>query len=118
MGASLLAMTYSVATTLRDADGTPTIVLALAAQSRISLLLRSNSGEVPLVGRSYTIQLTDGSTLQGTTGDDGLVEHSPVIGGDHSLTIDGVTVPIPSHSASLEKVAWRVDGYYLSTVDS
>jgi hypothetical protein len=64
-------MTFTVATTQRDADGTPTVVLALAAQSRISLLLRSNSGEVALVGRSYTIQLTDGRTLQGTTGDDG-----------------------------------------------
>jgi len=53
----------------------------------VSLLLRSNSGNVALANLPYKLQLENGAALEGTTDKDGFLEHLGVPAGDHILVV-------------------------------
>ena len=81
----------------------------------ISVLLRSNSGAVPLANRKYKIFLEEGQVLEGTTDREGLVSHEDVPPGDYPLEIEGRGVPtrVPTVPNNVTRRTLRVKGYYL-----
>ncbi len=88
--------------------------------SHISVLLRSNSGAVPLAQLEYSIAIDDGQTLTGKTDDDGLIQHDDVPPGDYPLTLDGkqVDLLVPTLPKYLEKRLTRVPNFYLFDDDA
>jgi hypothetical protein len=93
--------------------------LVLPKLSHISVLLRSNSGSVPIANSQYRIELADGSVLEGTTDEHGLIAHRNVPPGDYPLEIGGsfrTTVPtLPVH---ISQRTLRVPDYLLFEEDS
>jgi len=81
----------------------------------ISLLLRSNSGAVPLQNRSYRIRISESQILEGKTDEDGLVSHPDIPFGDYPLEIEGMegSVLIPVISEQYLRRLTRIPGYYL-----
>lgn len=57
---------------------------------RISVVLLSNSGRVPLAGVKYRIKVSPDCTLSGTTSTAGLISHSPVPQGTYGMEVEGV----------------------------
>jgi hypothetical protein len=89
-------------------------VLRLAG-SHISVLLRSNSGAVPLANLKYSVALEDGRALEGTTDKDGLIQHDDVPPGDYELTLDGkkADVLLPTLPRYIERRTTRVPNHFL-----
>lgn len=83
--------------------------------SHISVLLRSNSGAVPLAGFSYQIRVDDRLVLEGKTDKDGLIQHFNVPPGDYPLQLNGSTVDTLVHTSplSIERCALRVCDFLL-----
>lgn len=81
----------------------------------ISLLLRSNSGAVPLQNLSYRIRISESRILEGKTDEDGLVSHPDIPFGDYPLEIEGLegSVLIPAISQQHLRRLTRIPGYYL-----
>jgi hypothetical protein len=91
-----------------------TLVLS-RGRSHISVLLRSNSGAVPLRNRRYRIYVADRMVLEGVTDAEGLVSHPNVPAGDHRLEIEGFdnSVWVPTLPLNMERRTLRVPGYIL-----
>jgi outer membrane protein OmpA-like peptidoglycan-associated protein len=85
--------------------------------SHISVLLRSNSGAVPLARRKYSIRVSDRHTLRGTTDQDGLCFHPNVPPGDYPLFIDDIDTGaiIPTLPKHLTRRLTRVPMFYLKS---
>jgi hypothetical protein len=79
----------------------------------ISVLLRSNSGAVPLAGLPYKI-FAD-RVLEGTTDKDGLIQHDSVPPGDYELELDGKKVKtlVPTLPRQFGKRTLRIDDFFL-----
>jgi hypothetical protein len=80
---------------------------------QLALLLRSNSGCVPLAKRKYKITITPDRVLEGTTGDNGLVHHPDIPPGEYKLEIDGHTMFVPATPSFREPREHQVDDYFL-----
>lgn len=83
--------------------------------SHISVLLRSNSGAVPLAKVNYKIKVNEGRTLTGVTDKNGLIKHSHIPPGDYPIELEGkpmdTLVPtLPVHIAPCEL---RVPDFFL-----
>ena len=85
--------------------------------SNISAVLYSNSGLVPLVNRKYTLQFGKEETLEGTTDDEGYLQHLSVPPGDYTLTIGEVTCFVPTVADPNERLPIRCRGYLLVQED-
>ncbi|MCI0329970.1 MAG: OmpA family protein [candidate division Zixibacteria bacterium] len=83
--------------------------------SHISVLLRSNSGAVPLAGRAYRIFLDHGTVVAGKTDQEGLVLHRNVPPGDYPLEIEGLKFEtlVPTLPVNVEQRTLRVKEFYL-----
>jgi len=64
------------------------LALCRPRPTHISVLLRSNSGAVPIANRSYRILVGD-RVLEGTTDENGLIAHPGVPPGDYPMFVDG-----------------------------
>jgi len=82
--------------------------------SHISLLLRSNSGSVPVANRKYRIRINEKRILQGTTDEDGFVNHPLIPPGDYPMDVEGVTdeVIVPTLPVHLARRLTRVPGFF------
>ena len=87
----------------------------LAAESHISVLLRSNSGAVSLAGLPYRIIVDESLEFNGKTDEDGLIEHPHVPPGDYPLELNGVRIDTLVHTQPLhiERCALRVPDFRL-----
>src|ERR1700722_655356 len=99
----------------RISSNSPCHQILDVAGSHISVLLRSNSGAVPLANLSYRIRIDDDQVLEGQTDKDGLIQHPVVPPGDYPLELNGVTVDtlvntLPEH---LERCPLRIPDYLL-----
>jgi hypothetical protein len=85
------------------------------AGSHISVLLRSNSGAVPLVNLSYRIRIDDDKVLEGKTDEDGLIQHPDVPPGDYPLELGGKKVDTLVHTLPehIERCPLRIPDYLL-----
>jgi outer membrane protein OmpA-like peptidoglycan-associated protein len=79
----------------------------------VSVLLRSNSGHVPPVGREFILHSGDGRQSRGTVGEDGRVEANGLYATDYLLEVDGVTVWVPAMPLEFVDRLTRIPGYYL-----
>lgn len=106
---------YNVSRTDRERNKHNTIVLRRPKLSHISVLLRSNSGAVPLANRAYKIFLKGGKELQGTTDEDGLVYHSKVPPGDYLMEIEGLghRIEVPTMPPHIVRRPIRVNSFFL-----
>jgi outer membrane protein OmpA-like peptidoglycan-associated protein len=79
----------------------------------ISVLLRSNSGAMPLAKLRYKI-FAD-RVLEGTTDKDGLIQHDSVPPGDYALELDGrrVVTLVPTMPRHFSKRTLRIDDFFL-----
>ncbi len=102
----------------RLAFRSPCESLDRATLSHISLLLRSNSGSVPVAQRKYRIRVSDKRVLEGTTDEEGLVSHTLVPPGDYPMELDGLEgeLIIPTLPVHLSRRATRVPGFFLESV--
>jgi hypothetical protein len=80
--------------------------------AHISVLLRSNSGCVPLANRPYKVFVQD-QVLEGATDADGLVSHEDIPPDDYKLEIDGHSTFVPTTPKSVTRCVHQVEGYYL-----
>ena len=99
---------------LRAKEALRHLVTGRVPDCHVSLLLRSNSGQVSLVGRSFRLHLGDGGVIEGKTGDDGLVEADNLFAGDYLFEVDGVSCTVPALPREVERRLTRVPGYYLA----
>jgi hypothetical protein len=101
----------------RLAFRSPCEALDRASLSHISLLLRSNSGSVPVSGKKYRIRISDKRILEGTTDDEGLVSHTLVPPGDYPLELEGLEgeLIVPTLPTHLTRRATRVPGFFLES---
>src|SRR4030042_6266461 len=98
--------------------GSNTLKPVPAPESNISAILHSNSGLVLLADRKYSLRLGDGKPLEGTTDENGYLQHLDVPPGDYTLTIDGVKAIIPSVANPNERLPIRVRAYNLVQADA
>ncbi len=86
----------------------------------ISLLLRSNSGLVPLANLSYRIHVGRYRVLEGTTDKEGYVSHESIPPGDYRMKLKGFDkeIIVPSLSSDIERYPFRVSGYMLFEDDA
>lgn len=84
-----------------------------AELSHLSLLLRSNSGAVPLSNLPYRIEIASDWTIEGTTDDEGFLEHPDIPPGDYKLEIEGVQVLVPTLPIHIARRVQRVPGFVL-----
>ena len=84
--------------------------------SKIDLLLRSNSGGVPIRQRKYQIEVNESMVLKGTTSDDGLVSHAHVPPGDYPLTLEGFEIQtvVPTIPVGVPSRETRIPGFLLA----
>jgi len=83
--------------------------------SHISVLLRSNSGAVPLSNLAYRIHISESKILEGKTDKEGLVHHSNIPPGDYRMKIEGfedeiLVSTLPTH---IVRRITRVPDYFL-----
>lgn len=102
----------------RTAYQSPCEILNRANLSHISLLLRSNSGAVPIKRRKYKIFLSPKRVLQGVTNDEGLVEHPFVPAGDYKLELEGLNsdIIVPTLPQHLSRRITRIPGLSLDNL--
>jgi hypothetical protein len=99
----------------RLTDLSPCEQLLDLSGSHISVLLRSNSGAVPLTEIPYRIILEDGLPLEGKTGTEGLIQHEDVPPGDYELELKGekVEVLVPTLPKHMDRRTLRVPNFFL-----
>lgn len=84
------------------------------ALNHISILLRSNSGSIPLAKRAYKITIGDGITLEGMTDDEGYLYHPHVAPDEYVMELEGkFTFLIPSLPVHETPYVRRVPGYFI-----
>lgn len=85
------------------------------AGSHISVLLRSNSGAVPLADVEYSVTLEDGRVLKGKTDKEGLIQHEDVPPGDYELELKGEKAEalVPTLPRHLERRTLRIPNLFL-----
>jgi hypothetical protein len=79
----------------------------------ISLLLRSNSGCVPLANLKYKITITPERVLNGTTDADGLVEHEDIPPGDYLMEIGNHKTFVPATPVFRSRREHQVEDFFL-----
>lgn len=79
----------------------------------ISLLLRSNSGCVPLAKRKYKLTISEQRVLEGTTDEDGLVQHGDIPPGDYKLEIEEHKTFVPAIPVFRTRREHQVEGFML-----
>lgn len=79
----------------------------------LSLLLRSNSGCVPIAKKKYKVTIAPDRILEGTTDDKGLVQHPDIPPGDYKLEVDGHTTFVPATPTFREPREHQVHDYFL-----
>lgn len=77
----------------------------------VSLLLRTNSGCVPIAGESYQLHLDD-RVVDGETDDDGLLQVDDVPSGDYRLEIGGISASVPTLPRSVTRREFRIPFRY------
>jgi hypothetical protein len=87
--------------------------LAGTLKCHISLLLRSNSGCVPLANRKYKIKISPERTLEGTTDAQGLVQHDDIPAGDYELEIEKHKTFVPATPVFRSRREHQVEGFFL-----
>ena len=99
----------------RLSNNSPCERLDRDALSHISVLLRSNSGAMPLANMPYKIQIGEARVLQGKTDKDGLIEHDHIPPGDYELELNGqrTSALVPTLPLHLEKRSLRVAEFFL-----
>ena len=99
----------------RLVDKSPCESVRNLSLSHISVLLRSNSGAMPLAQRVYRIRLGNGRVLEGKTDENGLIAHANISPGDYPIELDGVTVDtlVPTLPGHLENCVLRVPDVFL-----
>lgn len=87
----------------------------VALPGHISVVLLSNSGQVPLANLSYRIHITPDRVLEGRTAQDGLVSHENVPLGEYRLELEGFEGEawVPSLPVETERYPLRIPGYFL-----
>jgi len=85
----------------------------LRAISKISVLLRSNSGAYPLRHRKYALFLDEGLVVQGLSDDRGWVFHPHVTAGTYRLDIDGITTMVSTIPTDADEQIVRIEGYMI-----
>lgn len=106
---------YRVSRTDRRRMSHNVLALRRPKLAHISVLLRSNSGAVPLANVSYTIYTKAGRELRGKTDEDGLVYHSNVPPGDYQMEIEGFEhrVEVPTLPTHIDRRPLRVPDFLL-----
>ena len=107
-------MSFHVSRTDRRNETHNSLVLKRPKLAHISLLLKSNSGAVPLSNRPYRL-FVKGKGIQGTTDNDGLLEHSNIPPGDYELEIEGLDqhIVVPTVPIHIVRRPQRVPGFFL-----
>jgi len=92
--------------------------IALPA-GHLSLILLSNSGQVPLAEVAYRIRLSPGSVIDGTTDADGKLQHDNIPLGQYQMLVDGAPDPIYVEATpnDISDCPVRVSGYMLFAED-
>lgn len=79
----------------------------------VSVVLLSNSGNLPLADRDLTLQIDGDPPFKGRTDQDGVFEKSGVPAGDHLLTIDGISTFVSATPVSVVRRPHVVTGHEL-----
>ncbi len=103
-------MTFHVARAHAESSTRNTLVLVRPKLAHISVLLRSNSGAVPLADRGYRVVVGPERIVEGRTDSAGLVEIPDLAPGDYVLDLDGLARPIsvPTTPAHITRRPMRV----------
>ena len=85
----------------------------------LSLILLSNSGQVPLSEVSYRIRISPGNVIDGTTDTDGKLQHDNIPLGEYQMSVEGVKQPIyvEATPTDITDCPVHVSGYMLFTDD-
>ena len=70
------------------------LVIIIPADLRVEL--RGAAGHEPAANLDYRARGPDGKTLSGTTDSEGRLEHLQVPSGEYELTVDDVTLKVPT----------------------
>lgn len=84
----------------------------------ISVVLLSNSGNLPLAERKLTLNVDGDPPFEGSTDEDGVFEKRNLPAGDHLLSIDAVEVFVSSTPTDIVKRPHVVVGHVLITEDA
>jgi hypothetical protein len=73
---------------------------------------------VPIKQRKYKLHISEKRILEGTTDDDGLVEHPFIPPGDYKMELDGLDnfIVVPTLPLHLSRRITRVPGFHLETI--
>ncbi|MDI6766169.1 MAG: hypothetical protein QME52_05035 [Bacteroidota bacterium] len=108
----------NIALSTNDIDAQNTLILRTKL-SHISLLLRSNSGAVPIANKSYRIHLPNNCVVEGRTDENGLIEYQNIPPGDYRLDIEGgFSTVIPSTPQHITRCIMRIPEYFLFQEES
>ncbi len=108
----------NISLSTNDIDAYNTLILRTKL-SHISLLLKSNSGAVPIANKSYRIHLPNNCVVEGRTDGDGLIECQNVPPGDYRLDIEGsFSTVIPSTPTHIIRCLIRIPDYLLFQEES
>ncbi len=94
-----------------DANGRP-------RDRHMSVILLSNSGNLPLADRKLTLNVDGDPPFEGSTDADGAFEKLNLPAGDHLLTVDGVEVFVSATPTDIVKRPHVVVGHVLITEDT
>ena len=83
--------------------------------AHISVMLRSNSGAVPIASAKCRVFLDDGRVLEGQTDADGFIQHEDVPPGDYELEVNGKKVGplVPTIPKHLDRRILRLPEFFL-----
>lgn len=83
----------------------------------LSLILLSNSGQVPLAEVSYRIRLSPGSVIDGTTDTEGKLQHDNIPLGEYEMLVDGAdeSIYVEATPTDITDSPVRVSGFMLFT---
>jgi len=111
-------MNFSVSRTPDEEGASNRLVLKRPRPTHISVLLRSNSGAIPIANRSYRILIGD-RVLEGTTDENGLVYHPNVPPGDHPMIVEGAGEPflVSALPTCIVRSPVRAPGLFLFCAD-
>lgn len=107
-------MSFYISRTDKRNETHNSLVLRRTKLAHISVLLRSNSGAIPLSNRSYKLFIR-GKEIEGTTDEDGLIEHSKIPPGDYEIEIEGLEgrMLMPTLPNHISRCPLRVTGFFL-----